>query len=50
VLADRWTAVTRDRRPSSHFEHTVVVTEDGPEILTPRERLNPPLQAAVAKS
>lgn len=49
VLADRWTAVTRDRRPSSHFEHTVVVTDDGPEILTPRERLNPPLQAAVAK-
>lgn len=43
VLADRWTAVTRDRKPSSHFEHTVVVTENGPEILTPRPRLNPPM-------
>lgn len=35
VLADRWTVVTRDRRPSVHFEHTVAVTEAGPaEILT----------------
>jgi methionyl aminopeptidase len=43
VLADRWTAVTRDGKPSSHFEHTVLITEDGPEILTPRERLTLPL-------
>lgn len=50
VLADRWTAVTRDRRPSSHFEHTVVVTDNGPEILTPRERLNPPLPTAAERS
>jgi methionyl aminopeptidase len=49
VLADRWTAVTRDRRHSSHFEHTVVVTDSGPEILTPRERLNPPLQPPTVK-
>lgn len=34
VLADGWTAVTRDRRPSAHFEHTVWVTADGPWILT----------------
>ena len=34
VLEDRWTAVTRDRRLSGHFEHTVAVTADGPEILT----------------
>ena len=34
VLEDRWTAVTRDRRLSGHFEHTVAVTENGPEILT----------------
>lgn len=34
VLDDGWTAVTRDRKPSAHFEHTIVVTEDGPEILT----------------
>ena len=34
ILEDQWTAVTRDRRLSGHFEHTVAVTEDGPEILT----------------
>ena len=43
VLADRWTAVTRDGKPSSHFEHTVLITADGPEILTPRVRLTPPM-------
>ena len=32
--ADGWTAVTCDRAPSAHFEHTILVTEDGPEILT----------------
>jgi methionyl aminopeptidase len=34
VLADGWTAVTKDRRPSAHFEHTVLITDAGPEILT----------------
>jgi len=34
VLDDRWTAVTRDRKPSAHFEHTVVVRADKAEILT----------------
>jgi methionyl aminopeptidase len=34
ILPDRWTAVTRDRSLSAHFEHTVVVTRDGAEILT----------------
>lgn len=34
VLGDGWTAVTMDRKPSAHFEHTVAVTEGGPEILT----------------
>jgi len=34
VLADGWTVVTRDRMPSAHFEHTVLVTESEPEILT----------------
>ena len=34
VLADGWTAVTRDGSLSAHFEHTVVVTKDGHEILT----------------
>lgn len=44
VLSDRWTAVTRDRKPSSHFEHTVLITEDGPEILTPRARISAAMQ------
>jgi methionyl aminopeptidase len=36
VLADGWTAVTRDGSLSAHFEHTVAVTKDGPLILTMR--------------
>ena len=34
TLDDRWTVVTKDRRASAHFEHTVAITENGPEILT----------------
>ncbi|MBD2363873.1 type I methionyl aminopeptidase [Anabaena minutissima FACHB-250] len=34
MLNDGWTAVTRDRKLSAQFEHTIVVTEDGVEILT----------------
>ena len=34
VLKDGWTAVTADGRPSAHFEHTVLITTEGPEILT----------------
>ncbi|MBS0252137.1 MAG: type I methionyl aminopeptidase, partial [Proteobacteria bacterium] len=34
ILADGWTAVTRDRELSAQFEHTVGVTETGCEIFT----------------
>ena len=34
TLKDRWTVVTKDKRPSAHFEHTVAITENGLEILT----------------
>lgn len=34
VLDDKWTAVTRDRAMSAHFEHTIAVTEEGPWVLT----------------
>jgi methionyl aminopeptidase len=34
VLKDGWTAVTIDRSLSAHFEHTVAITPQGPEILT----------------
>ncbi len=38
VLDDQWTAVTRDRKLSAQFEHTVVVTKRGCEVLTRRPR------------
>ncbi|HEY5023459.1 MAG TPA: type I methionyl aminopeptidase [Acidimicrobiales bacterium] len=34
VLEDGWSVVTTDGRLSAHFEHTIAVTEDGPEVLT----------------
>ncbi|MBQ4122321.1 type I methionyl aminopeptidase [bacterium] len=34
VLDDNWTVVTKDKKASAHFEHTVHVTDNGPEILT----------------
>jgi methionyl aminopeptidase len=36
VLEDDWTVVTADGTLSAHFEHTIAVTEDGPEVLTAR--------------
>lgn len=36
VLDDEWTVVTADGSPAAHYEHTVLVTDDGYEILTPR--------------
>jgi methionyl aminopeptidase len=36
VLADQWTVVTADGSLSAHFEHTIAVTENGPEVLTAR--------------
>jgi methionyl aminopeptidase len=37
VLRDGWTVVTTDGRLAAHYEHTVVVTDDQPEILTSQE-------------
>ncbi|VAX37171.1 Methionine aminopeptidase [hydrothermal vent metagenome] len=34
IEKDGWTVVTQDGKPSAHFEHTVAITENGPEILT----------------
>ena len=36
-LSDGWTVVTKDKKASAHFEHTVAVTDDGPLILTKRD-------------
>ena len=38
ILDDGWTVVTVDGSLAAHFEHTVAITEDGPEILTERGR------------
>ncbi|MBV8564899.1 MAG: type I methionyl aminopeptidase [Methylobacteriaceae bacterium] len=50
VLADGWTAVTRDRSLSAQFEHTIGVTESGVEIFTlsPKAYHRPPYLAALA--
>ncbi len=35
-LSDGWTVITRDGKPSAHYEHTIAVTADGYEVLTAR--------------
>ena len=37
ILQDNWTVVTADGSLSAHFEHTLAVTEQGPEVLTRRD-------------
>jgi methionyl aminopeptidase len=37
VLDDDWTVVTADRALSAHYEHTIVITGDEPEVLTGRQ-------------
>jgi methionyl aminopeptidase len=41
ILDDDWTAVTRDGKLSAQFEHTILVTDDGHEVLTARSRSLP---------
>ena len=41
VLDDEWTAVTKDRSMSAHFEHTIAVLDEGPWVLT-RPSASPP--------
>jgi methionyl aminopeptidase len=47
ILADQWTAVTRDRKLSAQTEHTVLVTDRGYEILTMRDSAWRPAHARV---
>jgi methionyl aminopeptidase len=37
ILSDGWTVVTKDGKPSAHFEHTVAIGRNGPEILTKKD-------------
>ena len=48
TLRDGWTVVTLDGQPSAHAEHTVAITEAGPEILTLVSAAAPLLQEKVA--
>ncbi|MCX6338582.1 MAG: type I methionyl aminopeptidase [Candidatus Aureabacteria bacterium] len=41
VLPDGWTVITQDRKASAHFEDTIVITGDGPEVLTCQKRKMP---------
>ena len=45
ILKDRWTVVTVDGQLSAHFEHTVLIREGEPEILTCREKMPSALKA-----
>lgn len=42
ILDDGWTVVTADGKPSAHFEHTILITESDPEILTCQEMKTSP--------
>jgi methionyl aminopeptidase len=45
ILNDGWTVVTQDGSLSAHFEHTVLITESEPEIMTCPERVPSLLKA-----
>jgi len=45
ILSDGWTVVTKDGKPSAHFEHTVLITESEAEILTCPEKTPSKLRA-----
>lgn len=49
VLADGWTVVTLDGNPSAHSEHTIAITEEGPEVLT-KIASRTPSEAVLATS
>lgn len=49
TLADGWTVVTIDGQPSAHVEHTIAITEEGPEVLTRvAQTATPQIDAATA--
>ena len=56
TLPDDWTIVTKDRKPSAHYEHTIAVTHDGPDILSNHEivveaiQRNPNVQPIVRET
>jgi len=47
-LPDGWTVVTMDGQPSAHVEHTIAITEEGPEVLTRVPLAKPSVSQTVA--
>lgn len=45
VMDDGWLVVTRDGKPSAHFEKTIAITEDGPRVLTTEPGFRRPVNA-----
>jgi methionyl aminopeptidase len=41
ALGDGWTAIPKDRKPSAQWEHTILVTDNGYETLTLRDKKKP---------
>ncbi|MEA2176314.1 MAG: methionyl aminopeptidase [Blastocatellia bacterium] len=48
VLADGWTVVTLDGKPSAHVEHTIAITEDGPQVLTRVAEAKEPVEPVLS--
>jgi len=48
-VPDGWTVVTLDGKPSAHVEHTIAITEEGPEVLT-KIAARDPAEAVLASS
>jgi len=46
---DNWTAVTADGKRSAQFEHTILITQDGCEVLTKSLESSPPLEILEEK-
>ena len=44
---DGWTSTTVDGQRSAQFEHTILITETGSEILTARKETSPPLEHTI---
>ena len=40
VLPDEWTVITKDRSLAAHYENTIIITDNGPEIITRTEEKN----------
>lgn len=49
IESNGWECRTRDRKPSAHYEHTILITTDGPEIMTTFDYIDAALSAGDNK-